>query len=105
IALPGPGLLASVSKRRSNLIKGTAIVILGLKTVGVENLNFVPALQIDATVSALLPLCLRHVRKPKCHVELKVTKVLLSVNVSAIWDHFHRAVSHFPSRRSALPGR
>src|SRR5262249_28663143 len=80
VGLPPERRLASVDRWDDLLIDRAAVVALGLEAVGVEHLELVDPLEVDAAVPPGLPLGVGHVGNVELEMHLEVAELLLRLD-------------------------
>src|SRR5438093_9950110 len=101
IALPNGRCLAGIDARGGNFVNGTAIVVLTVEPVAVQDLHFIAALQIHAAVAARLTGRTGHVRYSELHVEFEGTiEFVAGHDVASL--HLHDAAFEQLPARLAL---
>ena len=76
----------SIYQRRGNAVNGAAIARARVcNAVGVKNLDLEPILQIDAAVSPLLAMLVRHQRYLELNVVPAIFKLLLAGVVATVF--------------------
>src|ERR1041385_8494273 len=97
VALPFAGLASCICKRRPLSIERAGLAIgVGRILVGIENLNFVQALQEYAAIAAILAVATNFHRRSPLNVQLHIAKLLLGGEVASTRRHFQDTVGKFP---------
>ena len=83
VGLPVHGRERSVGVGRGDLVDAAAVVVLErIKTKGIEDLNFVFALELNAAVAAILALLDGHVGSAEFDVETEVGELAFGSDVA-----------------------
>src|SRR5436190_9699808 len=99
VALPNRRCLAGIHLGSSDFINGAAIVVLAFQTVAVQDLHFIPSLDINAAVAPGLSLGFGHVRNSEFYVQLEMAVELLLCDDIAAFDLHDSSVEDRPTRR------
>ena len=83
VGLPLERRLAGVHRRDDLLVDRAAVVVLGLQAVGVEDLELVDPVQVDAAVAPALSMRLGHVGHVEFQMQLEVAESLVGHDVAA----------------------
>ncbi|MFM1942765.1 MAG: hypothetical protein RI897_1747 [Verrucomicrobiota bacterium] len=102
VGLPLAGFTAGVYERGLVAVEGAGLaVVVGGILVGIEDLDFVAALEVDSAVTAALTFALDLFGGGPFHVELAVAELLFSDEAAGAIDG-HGAVFEFPGGLAAL---
>src|SRR6266481_1683596 len=86
VALPNRGRLAGVHPGSGDFINSAAIVVLAFQTIAVQDLHFIPSLDINAAIAPGLSLGFGHIRDSEFYVQLEMTVELLLCDDIAAFD-------------------
>ena len=108
VGLPRERRKAHVHIRLPQLVEAAAFVVLPLQTEGIEHLDLVTVVQVDAAIAPGLAAGQRHVREPELHVQRVIAEILLagsfrqqiSVGSSVPWWKFSAVL---PSKSTTAP--
>src|SRR6516165_7153373 len=72
VALPNRRGFAGIDERGGDLVDRAAIVVFAVEPIAVEDLHFVPALDVDTAIAPSLPFGVGHIWDAELHVELEM---------------------------------
>jgi hypothetical protein len=97
VALPLAGRPAGIDQGRILAVDCRCLPVrVGFAFIGIKDLDFIKAHQVNPTIAAVLILALRRVGSCPFHVELAVAKGLLGFDVTRVRSYLEIAVSNFP---------
>lgn len=102
IGLPLKRGFAGVDGRGDLLVDRAAIVVLEFQAVGVEDLQLVDALHVNAAIAASLSLGLGHVGHIKLDVQLEALEAVFGLDGPGAWLDGHDAILDSPLQSVAI---
>ena len=103
VALPLAGRPARIDQGRILAVDCRCLPVrIGFALVGIEDLDFIKAHQVNPTIPAILILAVRRVGSCPFHVELAVAESLLGLDVAGARSYLEITVSNFPFGRPAF---
>src|SRR5579859_3394696 len=96
IGLPLARFAAGVDQRGGDTVKSSGLAVgIGFVLIGIQHLNLIPALQVNAAIASALALTFDFTRRSPLNLQLNSAKLLFSYNIAGT-VYLHCAVVEFP---------